>query len=53
MWNDLISKAVPSERDRLRRERRNGLIEIVGLSTKADASKQRLRRRQQWGKQRG
>ena len=47
-WNDLMAKALPEEKERLRRERREGLIEIDGLSDQYAATVQRLKRREHW-----
>ena len=45
-----MAEAEPEDKDRLRQRRRDGQIEIKGLSKKGAASRQRIVRRKRWRK---
>ncbi len=47
-WNQAMGSALPEEKSRLRKERREGLIEITDLSNKYAATRERLMNRQRW-----
>jgi hypothetical protein len=47
-WQNLMQKALPEEQERLRRDRREGLIEIEGLSETRSARVSRAKQRYEW-----
>jgi hypothetical protein len=47
-WQDLMGKALPDEKERLRQDRREGLIEIEGLSETRSARVSRAKQRYEW-----
>ena len=51
-WQNLMQKALPEEQERLREERREGLIEIEGLSETRSAGVSRAKKRYEWRQRR-
>ena len=51
-WQNLMQKALPEEQERLREERREGLIEIEGLSEPRSAGVSRAKKRYEWRQRR-